>query len=727
MKKQNKTPALLIALFLVFLVAHLVPVLSGETKLWGLDQWRYLPRSVVFTLLAFGLLVPLQGVRSALAGLAGRLRPPRPLSRTKSGRVTGVLLAGVLAAALFWLFRNATHLLGDGYVWAEHMQRDVVFNEPVTTWLYRGLFMLLNGVLSITVPPDTTAAAISVVAGLVFLFFAAGTARLLGRTAEESALVLLALLSTGTMLLFFGYIESYPPLVAGVMAFIYFGARYASRGTAPAVPSVAAFAVAVLLHPSAIALLPALAILLWQRRYGVMNGKRYYACLGVLTAVGLAGLWTLQHLQAAGGFFHETFVPLFPGPPRNRIAYPLFSPKTLFDAANQLVLVCPTAVFIFAGLRWRRGPGAAGAEKTYRQHERVAVFLRTAAIFCILEFLVFNKNIGVSRDWDLFAAMAIPLAVLAALVLITRYPRAHKAAAVLVAAIIVVHTVPWIVLNASTERSEERFLDLVENGFWSDYARGYGYSSLGFYYRRLGDAKRSTVYIRAASEADSGNVRYLYNLATTYAGQGRSGDAVGIYRQVIERDPDFMDARNNLSVLLWKMGRLEEAEREFSAIMQRDPTCTRSFFEPLLHIYTALGRTDEAAAMYARTRAAGEDMAPRILEIGTGLIREGKIGEALAMFEVLYRGGSRDVAVMNNIGAMLGRLGRVGEALRIFEEAAAAHPQNPDIRLNLARTYFVLGEYETARRHLESARRLGANIPEAFEKNLRKALQGASP
>ena len=38
--------------------------------------------------------------------------------------------------------------------------------------------------------------------------------------------------------------------------------------------------------------------------------------------------------------------------------------------------------------------------------------------------------------------------------------------AALTIVIIVTHTAPWIALNAGLARSEERFIDLVDNGYW---------------------------------------------------------------------------------------------------------------------------------------------------------------------------------------------------------------------------------------------------------------------
>jgi len=38
-----------------------------------------------------------------------------------------------VASFIFWTFRNATHFLGDGFLWANHLMEDAFYNEPVSS------------------------------------------------------------------------------------------------------------------------------------------------------------------------------------------------------------------------------------------------------------------------------------------------------------------------------------------------------------------------------------------------------------------------------------------------------------------------------------------------------------------------------------------------------------------------------------------------------------------
>lgn len=738
LKEKPHLNVLLIIPFVVLLILHAVSLFGKEIQLWGVDQWRYVPGAAVLVMLLFGVLVLFPPVQDILAGAARRLQFLIPSEKRKGAARFGFVIPLVLAGLVFWIFRNATHFLGDGYVWADHILKEIAFNEPAASWMYQSIFKLANGFREpYAVSPFAVSALISAASGLVFILFAHKTARLLSRDDKQYALVLLALLSCGTLLLFFGYVETYPPLAAAVMALMYFGIKRL-KGEGSALAVVAALVVAFLLHPSAVALIPGVVLMFVLSKGVNLSRRRLYSIFLVAVIVGLAALWALQKSKSFSGFFFDKFLPLFPGTPRNRIAYPLFSLETVVEAANQLLLVCPVALFIFLGF-------ARSKRERDRPTNDILLFLEISAAFYILEFITFNKNIGVSRDWDLFAAIAIPLALLTAIRLIDRFPKRSRMFACLAFGIICIQTVPWIGLNADKDRSEERFADLVAYNYWSDYARGYGYSTLGIYYRRAGDQERATSYLTATVEADPGNVRYLYNLATILSQQQKLDEAARIYERVIERDPDYVEARNNLGVIYWKEGSPEKAADQFEEVLRINPAYANSY-EPLAHVYVESGNVEGCADLHGVAKMHGVDMTELFVRLGFESERGGNAGltaallgkmaevypentrfnleyammlyragmraEALEHLIGLYRSGNRETLVLNNIGVLLCQMGHCEKSLEIFEEAARLYPDDPSVRVNYARAFYSLGDREKAREQLTVAKRLNARIPE---------------
>ena len=75
--------------------------------------------------------------------------------------------------------------------------------------------------------------------------------------------------------------------------------------------AAAVFLAAVLLHMSAIALLPSLLIILWINKGRKVERKKYYALMAGVVAAGLVILAVLQHVGPFSSFFYEKFMPFF--------------------------------------------------------------------------------------------------------------------------------------------------------------------------------------------------------------------------------------------------------------------------------------------------------------------------------------------------------------------------------------------------------------------------------
>ena len=238
------------------MLLQVVHLLSPSTDLWGIDQWRYLPGPVVTLLILLGFLPLIPSFRRGLTDLAERADSSNLVRHLKDRPSIGVPLFLAVSALLFWSFRQATHFLGDGNLWIKTIETgqltrswDLIVSCSLYTYVSR--FLGRYGGL------DARAAAgmISVASGLLFIVFAWKTAGQLSERRDERIFMLLALLSTGSMMLFFGYIEAYPPAAAALMVYLYYAAR-SLEGRGGSNAAAIACAAAIILHPSMVALLP---------------------------------------------------------------------------------------------------------------------------------------------------------------------------------------------------------------------------------------------------------------------------------------------------------------------------------------------------------------------------------------------------------------------------------------------------------------------------------------
>jgi tetratricopeptide (TPR) repeat protein len=774
-------------LYLVFILLQVVPLLSQSTDLWGIDQWRYLPGPAVILLLLFGLLPLVPSFRKGLAGLAKRADSSELARRLKHRPSIGFPLVLAAAALLFWSFRQATHFLGDGNLWIKTIETgqlcrswDLIVSCSLYTVVSR--FIGMFGVLD----ARTTAALISVASGLVFLAFAWKTARQLSEKRDEQVFLLLAVLSTGSMMLFFGYIEAYPPAAAGLMIYLYYASRTLVGRSGPGAAVIACVA-AMIFHPSMIALLPSLFVLYILRRGARPNASRCLAVVSITVIVGLTALWALQRWRLFGGYFHESFLPILGGGARNRVPYSILSWSSLVDLLNELLLVCPMILFSAVLLSRRERGGNEGID-------RKVMFFGAASLYFVLIFIVGNKLLGVSRDWDVFAPMAVPLTLFTAVVLLNRYRRNAGELALFAGFILALHTVPWIAINASTGLSLQRFADLTPNRRWSGFARGYACDVLGTYYFYHDGMPHALGYSIAALEADPGNVRYLYNAATRHMMAGKHDDALRMFENVVQRKPDYLDARLNLGTIYMNMERLGDARKEFLEAVRIDSTSAMACYK-LAHIYWKEGREEKAGELYTRAidldpqnpeiylnlallqlkaggRAEARKLMERAIDVDSGyaltyyhlgktymeegdmekalelygkhisleptaldarfemavaLDRVGRLEEALRHLLCIYEERPGDVGVMNNIGVIYSKRGEFDQAVRFFEKALKVDQNQPGVLVNGARTYYRLGDYSRAWKYVIRAERLGATVPDGFLSDLNRVMLRPGP
>ena len=97
-----------------------------------------------------------------------------------------------------------------------------------------------------------------------------------------------------------------------------------------------------------------------------------------------------------------------------------------------------------------------------------------------------------------------------------------------------------------------------------------GTAQVGASLTELGRLEEAERYLREAL-AGQDDARTHYNLGVALSGMSRPAEAGAEYRRAIERDPYFVDARNNLAALLAREGRLAEASAELTRVLQIEP------------------------------------------------------------------------------------------------------------------------------------------------------------
>jgi protein O-mannosyl-transferase len=169
-----------------------------------------------------------------------------------------------------------------------------------------------------------------------------------------------------------------------------------------------------------------------------------------------------------------------------------------------------------------------------------------------------------------------------------------------------------------------------------------------------------TLWTRAA-ELDPGNDVATYNLAVALADAGRADDAIGWYERTLVLVPDHDLARRNRDLL-----RAADAERQADRL-------------------AAAGHAADASAAYARALALDPKRPHARAARGMLLMARGDFREAVVELRLAIDGGVTDAEVANALGFALAQTGDAAAAAQVLGRAVAAHPDNVNLKHNLAR------------------------------------------
>lgn len=474
---------------LATILLHLMAPLLPEEAAWSVWPYTLVPVPLNWLGGLAVALLTLAPVNDALGRWFRRLGTALSAKAgaylfTRDRRVYfGIMAAS--AAIPFWFFRIRHLGWGDAYFIVRALSytgadRPVwtIYNwqSPLSIFTHAQLWFLLNPVPGLGV--DTLYAITSVLSGVGFVYVLFLLADSLGRYRPEKAIIFGLVITTGSMQLFFGYVENYTIISLGLLLALYLGVR-SLRGEMSLVWASLALAITNAFHPSTIVLWPAMAYVGWKiagRQPTAGSKASEWAKLAlppVLVFVGLATLMTAGgHGPAAmlvddrpGGADGIPFVPLFQVTSEWQ-HYTMFSVAHLLDWANEHFLISPFGLFLLfvaAAIRLARkkstiSPGDDQSNPAFSdvQVDSVGTFLTIAGLTYLLLTFVWNPDYGGRKDWDLFAPSAFVYTPLAAYLLARQlrdWPETPAGACTLaqVARLLIpistLHTAAWIYSN----------------------------------------------------------------------------------------------------------------------------------------------------------------------------------------------------------------------------------------------------------------------------------------
>jgi tetratricopeptide (TPR) repeat protein len=194
--------------------------------------------------------------------------------------------------------------------------------------------------------------------------------------------------------------------------------------------------------------------------------------------------------------------------------------------------------------------------------------------------------------------------------------------------------------------------------------------------------------------------------------QERLPQAEGLYRAILQRDPDHVQALYNLGLVRVRQGGLDDALGLFGEALCR----RQDFAEAHNALGIALrlsGRHEEALAHYAQALAIKPGYAEVENNIGLALQARGRWPEAVGHFERAIAINPVYADAENNLGAALRALHRYEEAVEHYRRALAAKPNSAVAHSNLGAALQLLVRHDEALAQFDRALAMAPELAEA--------------
>lgn len=689
----------------LIVLLRLADLLPSELRLWGVDFHRHLDMGWLLIMLA----VP---VSMNLAAFL--LRGANTDARRPTRWLWGTILLLLLAVALWPM---ETFYYGDGGPLIAEVYK-IGAREHYASEMLRNLHSapLAGGLLHLLaemIPSVMHALGLTLPATPLFPFLALG---LLGAPVLGAVMsieknprlrlpILLLLLGSGAVILFFRYAEMYLPVFLAVTAYL-LAASAALRRERPVWLAALLYAIAVAAHYMALALLPSLLFLFLRDRTIMRRCTGTPRALAWSFAGMLAGAFALYFLL---GFHHSDSRVVMPllavDTPAGTLTYTLLSAYHLADLVNALLLLGPIPVLLLpstmlAGwLAGRKRGSAAGPTGGPARQAADGDPLRFQLIagFSFLLFLFFaNTSLGLARDWDI----AAPLAAILVMILVemhrggTKRPERDPAVDTLLraglAAVLLV--VPWIAVNVNVAASTARFesiLHLDDEHMYGDYALS-GYEALRKQALHDGDRHREGEILKRMIEIVGYPEQYRLLLINAVEGA--------------DTEP-----RRYLALHDWMLARLaDRADALRTRGVERDYGITRTQIDSLAAVM----------AIESVTRGHSREMQPRLerfaqrsgcvtgVKVLTGTERYSgqQYEEGIPIFEAIRAAGFRDPRVDGMYGSCLYIAGDRARGDAELTDGLRRYGKNPQYLFMTATAYLQRdGRFDEARALLERA------------------------
>jgi len=198
----------------------------------------------------------------------------------------------------------------------------------------------------------------------------------------------------------------------------------------------------------------------------------------------------------------------------------------------------------------------------------------------------------------------------------------------------------------------------------------------------------------AANPAEPALVQSINNALQHHAA-GRLPEAEQIYQQILQADPNQVDALHLLGVLAHQIGKNEAAVELISKAITIKPDFAEAHCN-LASALQAMGRSEEAAANCRKALAIKPGYADAHYNLGNALQALGDLEEAARSYQKVLSLKPDHADAHGNLGNALKEQGKLEEAVTSYRNSLAIRPNFAEMQSNLGNALKELGDLDGA-------------------------------
>lgn len=230
----------------------------------------------------------------------------------------------------------------------------------------------------------------------------------------------------------------------------------------------------------------------------------------------------------------------------------------------------------------------------------------------------------------------------------------------------------------------------------------------------MGDLENAITVFKRMTEIEANFPRAYQGLGDAYSQLGNFQEAKKNYVKVIEMEPKNVQVYHNLGSLCQEEGDVTGAHSYFTKGVQLNPKFAKNYLG-LAKNYELGGQNKEGLKVYRE--AINQNPSLTILHITAGnfCLKHELNTEAEEIFGMAIGLNENHLHLYNRLGVALRKQGKFDQAIANYTKGIKIKNDDPNLRYNLAKAYYMKGNEEKSLEMLSTAFKLDPSLKEAFE------------